>query len=92
MNSRSTASSNGTIKQSRSCSAPCDKVSGGTDRYVLGLAQFEDHSVQQRVGQTCGHADWRVGWNWRRIRCQFHHMNIHVSTRDLAGVVQTIPN
>ena len=28
--------------------------------------------------------------NWRRIHCQFHHMNIQASTRDLAGVVQTI--
>jgi hypothetical protein len=28
--------------------------------------------------------------NWRRIYCWFHHMNIRASTRDLAGVVQTI--
>ena len=38
------------VGETDSCSAPGLKVSGGTDRSLLGVDEFEDYSVQQRVG------------------------------------------
>ncbi len=43
-------SSNGWVDQASLWTAPGLKVSGGTDRFLLGQEQFEDYSVQQRVG------------------------------------------
>ena len=51
MNSRTTASSNGTVSLACLWSAPDDEVSGGTDRSLLGVDEFEVHIDQQRDGQ-----------------------------------------
>ena len=43
-------SSNETVSQASSCSLPGVEASGGTDRFLLGVDEFEIRSVQQRVG------------------------------------------
>ena len=43
-------SSNGWVDQACVWSAPGEKVSDGTDRWLEGVDEFEVHSVQQRVG------------------------------------------
>jgi len=39
------------VGETDSCSAPGHKVSGGTDRCVLGVDEFQDYSDQQRDGR-----------------------------------------
>ena len=39
------------VGETDSCSAPGVEVSGGTDRSLLGVDEFQDYSVQQRDGQ-----------------------------------------
>ena len=38
------------VGETDSCSAPGVEVSGGTDRSLLGVDEFQDYSVQHRDG------------------------------------------
>jgi hypothetical protein len=47
----------------------------------------------QRGQEPENKANWaETRGNWRRIQSWFRHMNIHTSTRALAGIMQTILN